>query len=217
MSGLLHGSQTNACMCSLCLAETVLLPALCPVELNAAAAGPACAYLQVIKETSALTFMVAGTCKEVLTVLAAVAVFGDKFGPINGVGLIVVILGVVLFNCYKLHKMRAESAEAIRTGGPRPSKDGCLGTAEGSLVFDMSPRCTSANRLREGGTLHRSQLSRAGNGIQRRHSGTFEEFGEFEEDSGDEEGAGADLENAPLLVGSSSPSVASMIIKGSKR
>jgi len=172
---------------------------------------------QVIKETSALTFMVAGTCKEVLTVLAAVVVFGDKFGPINGVGLIVVILGVVLFNCYKLHKMRAESAEAIRTGGPRPSKDGCLGTAEGSLVFDMSPRCSSANRLREGGKLHRSQLSRAGNGIQRRHSGTFEEFGEFEEDSGDEEGAGGDLENAPLLVGSSSPSVASVIIKGSKR
>jgi solute carrier family 35 protein C2 len=167
----------------------------------------------VIKETSALTFMVAGTCKEVLTVLAAVAVFGDKFGLINGVGLIVVILGVVLFNCYKLHKLRMESAEAIRSGGPRPSKDGCLGTAEGSLVYDMSPRCPSANRQREGAKSHSSQLSRTGNGVQIRHSGTF---GEFMEDEHEDGGPG-DLENAPLLRGASSTLSAAIAVKSSKK
>lgn len=47
--------------------------------------------LQVIKETSALTFMIAGTVKEVVTVITAVIVFGDKFGLVNGIGLIIVI------------------------------------------------------------------------------------------------------------------------------
>lgn len=61
---------------------------------------------QVIKETSALTFMIAGTVKEVVTVLAAVAIMGDKLTPVNSVGLCIVIVGVLLFNRYKYHKMK---------------------------------------------------------------------------------------------------------------
>jgi len=60
----------------------------------------------VIKETSALTFMIAGTVKEVVTVIASILVFQDDFGLINGIGLLVVIIGVLLFNYYKLYKLK---------------------------------------------------------------------------------------------------------------
>lgn len=77
-------------------------------------------YMQVIKETSALTFMIAGTCKEVVTVITAVIVFGDKFGFVNGIGLVIVIGGVLLFNWYKLSKLRQQVRQRIH------SKEGSL-------------------------------------------------------------------------------------------
>jgi len=66
---------------------------------------------KVIKETSALTFMVAGTCKEVVTVAAAVALFGDEFGWINGLGLVILLLGVSLFNVHKYRKIKQAQAD----------------------------------------------------------------------------------------------------------
>lgn len=81
---------------------------------------PAVCLLQVIKETSALTFMIAGTVKEVVTVITAVIVFGDKFGLVNGIGLVIVIGGVLLFNWYKLRKLRQQMRQRIH------SKDGSL-------------------------------------------------------------------------------------------
>jgi hypothetical protein len=69
--------------------------------------------LQVIKETSALTFMIAGTVKEVVTVITAVIVFGDKFGLVNGIGLVIVIAGVLLFNWYKLQKLKQSMRQRI--------------------------------------------------------------------------------------------------------
>ncbi|KAG2496800.1 hypothetical protein HYH03_005207 [Edaphochlamys debaryana] len=80
------------------------------------AAGAVIAFLmvwteyQVIKETSALTFMIAGTVKEVVTVLAAMLVMGDKLTAINGLGLVIVIIGVLLFNLYKYRKVKAADA-----------------------------------------------------------------------------------------------------------
>ncbi|WIA14322.1 hypothetical protein OEZ85_002852 [Tetradesmus obliquus] len=71
------------------------------------------AEYQVIKETSALTFMIAGTVKEVVTVITAVIVFGDQFGIINGVGLVIVIAGVLLFNWYKLQRLKASMRQRI--------------------------------------------------------------------------------------------------------
>ncbi|GMH45347.1 hypothetical protein BSKO_13304 [Bryopsis sp. KO-2023] len=59
---------------------------------------------KVIKETSALTFMIAGTLKEVVTVLAAVMLFGEDFGPVNAIGLAILIGGVSLYNFYKYKK-----------------------------------------------------------------------------------------------------------------
>jgi solute carrier family 35 protein C2 len=63
---------------------------------------------KLIEETSALTFMIAGTCKEVVTVLAAVFILGDSFGWVNGIGLATVMLGVVL---YQLHKLERASVD----------------------------------------------------------------------------------------------------------
>lgn len=78
------------------------------------------AALQVIKETSSLTFMIAGTVKEVVTVVTAVLVFGDRFGLVNGIGLFIVIGGVLLFNWYKLQRLKQEMRQRIH------SKDGSL-------------------------------------------------------------------------------------------
>ncbi|KXZ53955.1 hypothetical protein GPECTOR_6g874 [Gonium pectorale] len=63
---------------------------------------------QVIKETSSLTFMIAGTIKEVVTVLAAVIVMGDELTFVNVMGLAIVIGGVLLFNHYKYKKLRQQ-------------------------------------------------------------------------------------------------------------
>ncbi|GFR51880.1 hypothetical protein Agub_g14358, partial [Astrephomene gubernaculifera] len=85
---------------------------VCALTGLVVAAGAGIAFLmvwteyQVIKETSALTFMIAGTVKEVVTVLAAVVVLGDQLTPVNGLGLAVVIAGVLLFNYYKYRKLK---------------------------------------------------------------------------------------------------------------
>ena len=73
----------------------------------------------VIKATSALTFMVAGTFKEIVTVLAAVALLGEPFSPVNAAGLAVLIAGVALFNYNKytatLAATRAAAAATAAT------------------------------------------------------------------------------------------------------
>lgn len=75
------------------------------------------AEFKVIQETSAVTFMVAGTFKEVVTVLCSVIIFGDEFHFINGMGLFVLLCGVALFNYIKLTKLKAGKirAQPIRT------------------------------------------------------------------------------------------------------
>ena len=77
----------------------------------------------VIKATSALTFMVAGTFKEIVTVLAAVALLGEPFSPVNAAGLAVLIAGVALFNYNKYtatlaatHAAAAATAAAVNGG-----------------------------------------------------------------------------------------------------
>eukprot|EP00271_Cylindrocystis_brebissonii_P011325 TRINITY_DN2860_c0_g1_i1.p1 TRINITY_DN2860_c0_g1~~TRINITY_DN2860_c0_g1_i1.p1 ORF type:complete len:288 (+),score=57.97 TRINITY_DN2860_c0_g1_i1:318-1181(+) len=71
----------------------------------------------LISETSALTFSVAGTIKEGLTIVVSHFVFHDKFTKVNTVGLIVMVVGVSLFNWYKVQKMREGSKPAY------PSED----------------------------------------------------------------------------------------------
>ncbi|KAK9866313.1 hypothetical protein WJX84_011708 [Apatococcus fuscideae] len=58
----------------------------------------------VIAETSALTFMVAGTFKEIVTVMAAVLFLGEDFTLINAMGLMVLVSGVIFFNYFRYQK-----------------------------------------------------------------------------------------------------------------
>ena len=88
------------------------------LTLGLVAGGAAIAFMMVwveftvIKLTSALTFMVAGTFKEIVTVLAAVAFLGESFSRINAAGLGVLVAGVALFNWTKYRKVAAEQREA---------------------------------------------------------------------------------------------------------
>jgi cbb3-type cytochrome oxidase subunit 3 len=64
----------------------------------------------VIAQTSALTFMVAGTFKEIVTVMAAVLFLGEEFYAINAAGLAILVIGVFWFNYTKYRKAAAEQA-----------------------------------------------------------------------------------------------------------
>ena len=76
----------------------------------------------LIATTSALTFMVAGVFKEIVTVIVAHLTFGDEFTAINTVGLAVLISGVCLFNYQKYQKLQREAAkEAEKEDGPSTS------------------------------------------------------------------------------------------------
>lgn len=64
------------------------------------------AEFTLISNTSALTFMVAGTFKEIVTVGAAVLFLHERFTLVNAAGLVVLIVGVVLFNYLKYQKLK---------------------------------------------------------------------------------------------------------------
>lgn len=119
------------------------------------AAGALIAFLmvwtefKVIAETSSLTLMIAGTCKEVVTVVAAVIIMGDPFGPVNVLGLIVVISGVMLFNYYKYRRVKAGELRINKVprsshggdapGSRRGSAAGATGTPGGGVNDAESP------------------------------------------------------------------------------
>eukprot|EP00798_Chlamydomonas_sp_ICE-L_P015942 gene15942-22074_t len=139
---------------------------------------------KVIKETSALTFMIAGTCKEVVTVIAAVLVMGDTFGPVNTVGLIIVIFGVVLFNWYKYqkimhgeipsntpepHDVRVRREAASGSGGSSPRSSSMEETpllGGGEISATGGARSTSPTKAAASAS-DRSRLSAGGGSLPR--------------------------------------------------
>lgn len=74
--------------------------------------GGALAFFMVLTEyilvstTSAVTVTIAGIVKEAVTILVAVFYFHDQFTVLKGIGLLVIIVGVSLFNWYKYHKLQ---------------------------------------------------------------------------------------------------------------
>mmetsp|Transcript_3811 Transcript_3811/g.6513 ORF Transcript_3811/g.6513 Transcript_3811/m.6513 type:complete len:460 (+) Transcript_3811:186-1565(+) len=68
----------------------------------------------LVGETSAVTFTVAGSLKELLTVFAGVVIFGDKISAVNGAGLGILIIGVVLYNRYKLKKLKEQKSDTTK-------------------------------------------------------------------------------------------------------
>ena len=63
----------------------------------------------LLKRTSVVTLSVCGIFKEVLTISAAGAVFGDELSPINVSGLIVTIASIAAYNYLKYLKMRSDA------------------------------------------------------------------------------------------------------------
>eukprot|EP00873_Tetraselmis_striata_P009309 jgi/Tetstr1/429573/TSEL_019473.t1 len=95
------------------------------------------AEFKVIQETSAVTFMVAGTFKEVVTVMFSVIIFGDEFHFINGMGLLVLLCGVGLFNYLKLQKLKAGKIRA-KSVRPALSPDSQRSSSEGDMEILLS-------------------------------------------------------------------------------
>ncbi|KAK7276794.1 hypothetical protein RIF29_17940 [Crotalaria pallida] len=58
----------------------------------------------LVSVTSAVTVTIAGVVKEAITILVAVLYFHDEFTWLKGVGLLVIMVGVSLFNWYKYLK-----------------------------------------------------------------------------------------------------------------
>ncbi|WCJ25081.1 Nucleotide/sugar transporter family protein [Euphorbia peplus] len=68
--------------------------------------------LQVLTEfilvsvTSAVTVTIAGVVKEAVTIVVAVLYFHDEFTWLKGLGLVIIMMGVSLFNWYKYLKLQ---------------------------------------------------------------------------------------------------------------
>ncbi|XP_042434204.1 probable sugar phosphate/phosphate translocator At1g06470 isoform X2 [Zingiber officinale] len=79
--------------------------------------GGALAFFMVLTEyilisaTSAVTVSIAGVVKEAVTIVVAVFYFHDPFTLLKGVGLLIIIIGVSLFNWYKYEKMKGQLRE----------------------------------------------------------------------------------------------------------
>lgn len=164
------------------------------------------AEYEVIKQTSALTFMVAGIIKEIVTIVAAVAIFGDKFGWLNGLGMAIAISGVGLFNLYKLRQLRqADISEVVivrrPSGAAAAAGPGVAALKElqlsgpngGGRGIEREGRGGSAGLWREGG--HSIMLERRrGSGSSSMSSPRTHGSGPDEEDPGM-----GPLEHEPLL------------------
>lgn len=74
--------------------------------------GGTLAFFMVLTEyilvsiTSAVTVTIAGVVKEAVTILVAVLYFHDQFTWLKGVGLVIIMVGVSLFNWYKYQKLQ---------------------------------------------------------------------------------------------------------------
>jgi hypothetical protein len=73
------------------------------------------AEFQLLHNTSALTVMVLGMCKEVLTILVASTLYGDHLDVVNASGMALVLVGVGM---YKLHRAHLHTAAAITAPSP---------------------------------------------------------------------------------------------------
>ncbi|KAF5183171.1 Solute carrier family 35 member c2 [Thalictrum thalictroides] len=60
----------------------------------------------LVSATSAVTVTIAGVVKEAVTILVAVFYFHDQFTWLKGIGLVIIMVGVSLFNWYKYQKLQ---------------------------------------------------------------------------------------------------------------
>jgi solute carrier family 35 protein C2 len=91
--------------------------------------GMSMAEFALVHDTSAVTLAVTGTCKEAVIVALAALIDGDSFGPLNGVGLLLVIAGVGVYNwarhtAAQQRKAAAAAAAVGESGGGGAGGDG---------------------------------------------------------------------------------------------
>ena len=72
------------------------------------------AEFALLQRSSVVTLSVCGIFKEVLTISAAGAVFGDELSPINVSGLVITIASIAAYNVLKYTKMKRETEEEVR-------------------------------------------------------------------------------------------------------
>lgn len=127
------------------------------------------AEFALLKRTSVVTLSVCGIFKEVLTISAAGAVFGDELSPINVSGLVVTIASIAAYNYLKYLKMRSDAQKqaheflednnnAAADEGSGKSGDGGEGrfSYEDAGLDEQMPR-----RHRQTSALMRNSLSLA--------------------------------------------------------
>ncbi|XP_043699154.1 probable sugar phosphate/phosphate translocator At1g06470 [Telopea speciosissima] len=75
----------------------------------------------LVSVTSAVTVTIAGVVKEAVTILVAVLYFHDQFTWLKGIGLVIIMVGVGLFNWYKYqnlqkhHEIENDEAGSVST------------------------------------------------------------------------------------------------------
>ncbi|CAL9099567.1 unnamed protein product [Musa textilis] len=95
--------------------------------------GGALAFFMVLTEyilvsaTSAVTVSIAGVVKEAVTIMVAVFYFHDQFTLLKGIGLLIIITGVSLFNCYKY--------ESLKKGRPRENEETISPSPSGAAKY----------------------------------------------------------------------------------
>lgn len=106
------------------------------VDLGVTAAGAAMAFVmsmsefELVKETTAVTVMVIGTGKDVVTVLVSIVVFGDVFGPENFAGLFFVLCGILAYNRHKVLAAK-EVAAAVTDDDDADDEDNAAAARRG--------------------------------------------------------------------------------------
>ncbi|CAO2813228.1 unnamed protein product [Amaranthus hypochondriacus] len=72
----------------------------------------------LISVTSAVTVTIAGIVKEAVTIIVAVFYFHDEFTWLKGIGLLIIMIGVSLFNWFKYQKL--QEVQVSEKAGERP-------------------------------------------------------------------------------------------------
>ena len=73
--------------------------------------------LQIVALSSSLSLNVIGTFKEMVTIGFSVLIFGDPINAINGLGVIVTVSGITLYNRHRYRKMQEAQGRAQPVGG----------------------------------------------------------------------------------------------------
>ena len=123
------------------------------------------AEFALLKRTSVVTLSVCGIFKEVLTISAAGAVFGDELSPINVSGLVVTIASIAAYNYLKYLKMRSDAQkqahEFLEEEGEAGGGSGEGAKGSDRLSYDDAAEPEEPRRHRQTSALMRHSLSLA--------------------------------------------------------